>query len=169
MLKDEYIKCMSTLTNLPVSFLTEIYKLNMLVISNELHTQMISDTPDKRLSLATYGEVRLHQENNNLIYKFIPSDEFNSVVRQTIISNKDMLETKMEDKLVSKLYANYSDFMEGSLTNVENAYKMAEAYNNIEQFVKNSSKISKKQLLSFIHKELVKSGMKEVGDGRKEK
>ena len=59
--------------------------------------------------------------------------------------------------------------MEGSLTNVENAYKMAEAYNNIEQFVKNSSKIGKKQLLSFIHKELVKSGMKEVEDGRKEK
>ena len=127
MLKEDYIKQMSSLTNLPASFLNQLYKLNMLAVSNELHTQMVSKEPVKKVSLSTYGELRIHQENGNLIYKFLPSDEFNSIIRKTIIERKDQLEEKLEARLVKKIYDNYSDFMEGSLDNIEIGIKVYRA------------------------------------------
>ena len=166
MLKEDYLKTVSTLTNLPVSFLSQLYKIHLLVVSNELSNQLLSNDT-KKVSLSTYGEVKLQIENNSLIYKFIPSDEFNSVVRKTVLEKRDLLESKLEEKLVKKIYANYDDFMDGTLYDVEKKNKVETAYNNIAKFVKQSSKISKKELLDYIASQLVPAGL-EVKHAKKE-
>lgn len=169
MLKEDYIKQMSSLTNLPASFLNQLYKLNMLAVSNELHTQMVSKEPIKKVSLSTYGELRIHQENGNLIYKFLPSDEFNSIIRKTIIERKDQLEEKLEERLVKKIYDNYSDFMEGSLDNIEIGIKVYKAFEDIYSYINSTSNLDKIDTLNYIKSVLLKAGMKEVIDGRKQR
>lgn len=169
MLKDDYIKAMSALTGMPVNFLSQLFRLNMLVVSDELYTQVKEGSDIKRISLNTYGEVRLSVENNNLIYKFIPSDEFNGVVRKTILEDKNLLEEKLEEKVVKRIYGNYTDFLEGSLTDLDVSQKVFEAYKDIAEHIKLSKHITRAELIKYIHDVLLKAGMKEVIDGRKEK
>lgn len=169
MLKEDYIKQMSALTNLPVTFLNQLYKLNMLAVSNELHTQILESEDIKKVSLSTYGEVKIQQVDGNLIYKFLPSDDFNAIIRRTIIEKKDLLEEKLEEKLVKKIYDNYFDFMEGTLEDAEVSKKVFRAYEDITSYINNSKSMTKTTLCNYIKSRLIQAGMKEVIDGRKQK
>lgn len=167
MLKEEYLKIASSLTNLPVSFLTQLYKLNMLVISNELHTQILQKMPVKKVSLGTFGEVRIQLENNNLTYKFIPSDEFNHVIRTTIIEDKDLLQDTLEEKLVRKIYNNYSDFIDGTLEDSENKSRISTVYSDLIKYVNTAKSLSREDITDAIYRSFIKIGMKEVNNGKR--
>lgn len=110
-MENNYIESISSITNIPIYLLNKIFDINLLEISNEIINNKIEE--DKwEVNLANYGILRITLNNENLIYKFLPNEKFNDIVRETIKTNKSLLINTIEDKLVKAIENNFKDMLE---------------------------------------------------------
>lgn len=107
---NKLIDDLSTLTMINSSKLDRLSKLSVYCINEELLESILADK-----SLVEYdigiGKLYISTANNELRYKFIPSEELHSSVKNTVESKRNLLEAKIEKSLVSSIEETYKDLL----------------------------------------------------------
>lgn len=104
-------KDLSTLTTLPEETIEYLSKYMKYVHSHEIATQMLENGGNIYELTLFEGTLFIKIENDNVSYKFVPSDKFNEIVVDTILNKKSLLVDDMADKLKNVLMKAYKDVL----------------------------------------------------------
>lgn len=101
---------LSTLTTINNLKLQRLIKLSIYCITEEILENLLTDK-----SLTEYdigiGTLYISTANNEIRYKFIPSEEFSSSVKNTVETKRNLLEAKVEKSLISSIEETYKDLL----------------------------------------------------------
>lgn len=107
----ELDKNLSTLTSLPEETIGYLNKYLKYIHSHEIATQAIEKGGNIFELQLFEGTLLLQVEDDNVKYKFIPSEDFNEIVVDTILNKKSLLISDMTDKLKYLLSKAYKDVL----------------------------------------------------------
>lgn len=92
---DENLSILTTLSEDNIKYLSKYLKY---VHSHEIATQMLKGENVFKLDLFE-GSLVLKIEDDNVRYKFIPNEQFNQIVVDTILNKKSLLIEDMSNKV----------------------------------------------------------------------
>lgn len=104
------IENINTITTIPLKSLKDLQHCVNIIHSNSAVTQMREDK--NILELETFeGKILISIEDDNIRYKFIPSDNFNAIMVNSIKNKNSLLVKEVEDKLKKILIKTYKDIL----------------------------------------------------------
>ncbi len=107
---EQYIKDIVAVTSADYKTLEKIQDAVMHIHSNNVFTQSKEGQPIVELPTLE-GTILIKVENDNVIYKFIPNEMFNTTVVQTLKNNKSTLTKSVEEKLKKIMVKTYKDIL----------------------------------------------------------
>ena len=107
---EQYIKDIAAVTSADYKTLKKIQDAAMHIHSNNVFTQSNEGQPIIELPTLE-GTILIKVENDNVIYKFIPNEMFDTTVMQTLKNNKSTLTKSVEEKLKKIMVKTYKDIL----------------------------------------------------------
>lgn len=104
------IKKISDLTTIEEEALLKIDDCVTLIHSQDILTQLLESKDILEIDLLE-GKLLLQLIDDSVKYKFIPSEDFNKMVVDTILNKKSELVIKVTDKLKNQLINTYKDIL----------------------------------------------------------
>ena len=109
-MKYDLIKDTATLTTIPEKALTKlaskaIYSINEAVVESQLANDNVIDID------IGIGNLAIKIEDEEVVYKFVPSPELDNSIKETILNGRNLLEDALEASLVDKLTNTYKDIL----------------------------------------------------------
>lgn len=104
------IENLNKITTIPMVTLKELQRYIHLIQSNEVVAQMKEDKVILELETIE-GIIYISLEDDNLKYKFIPSDKFNKIIVDTVKTKESLLVKAAEEKLSELLIKTYKDIL----------------------------------------------------------
>ena len=101
---------LATLTTIPLASLERLSDLAMSCICHSVEESFIEGETITTIDIGI-GKLGIKLENNTILYKFIPSIEFESNIKQTVLSGKSPLTLQVEATLKDKITKTYKDFI----------------------------------------------------------
>lgn len=101
---------LSSVTFINSSKLERLVKLSLYCITEELLESILQEKTVTDYDIGI-GRICISTADNQLKYKFIPSDDFNAAVKSTIKTKRNLLEAKVEKSLVSSIEETYKDLL----------------------------------------------------------
>lgn len=98
----------SAISTIPVEALNNVGKYINVVHSHDVCTQLNDGKDTFELDLFE-GKLYIKMVDDNIKYKFIPSESFNQVVVDTIVNKESLLITTASDRLKGTLTNTYKD------------------------------------------------------------
>lgn len=106
----EIDKKISDLSTIPEWAIKRLHEYTDLIHSNDI----INGLKEKEQVISIdilEGKLYIKIEDDNIKYKFVPSKEFNELVKNTIINKEDKLLTAVSAKLKQALMVTYKDIL----------------------------------------------------------
>lgn len=101
----------SALTSLPEDLVKNLSKYMPYIHSHSIATQAL-EKGGNIFELETFeGTILVQVEDDTIQYKFIPSESFAQVVRETILTNKSLLVDGVSNKIKRLLEKAYKDVL----------------------------------------------------------
>lgn len=97
---------LSSLTNLSKVFFTNIGELEKLLIGHYVNHTYVNSEDITKIDLG-FGYLLVSFNNNEILYKFIPSETLEETLRSVILKGKDPLVSKLETKIDEKVLSAY--------------------------------------------------------------
>ena len=104
----EYLDKLSTLTTVPLHTFEKLNDVINCMHSDTIVTQLLEGKSTFELKIME-GTIYLKLENDNIKYKFIPSEDFDTIIRDSILSKKSKLIETSLDRLQRSLVNTYKD------------------------------------------------------------
>ena len=101
---------LSVLSSIPEKSLVHLHTYITNMHSHEIATQMLEGKTIFELAIFE-GTLYITLEDDNVRYKFIPNDEFNKMVTETIINKKSLLVENISSRLKDTLVNTYKDLL----------------------------------------------------------
>lgn len=102
----DVIKNVSVLTTIPESSIRKLIEKAEWVICDDI---VNSDKNESLIFSIGIGDIKITNNDEQLIYQFIPNKQFETIVRDAYIDNINPLKTNLEKLLVSKILNTYKD------------------------------------------------------------
>lgn len=109
-MKYDIIKDTSTLTTVPEKTLRRLITKQVYCINDAVEEMRQSGDNIVDLDIGL-GTLSIGVINDNIYYKFIPSDELDVSVKSSILNEQNLLEDALEAALVDKLTNTYKDLL----------------------------------------------------------
>ena len=106
----ELNKKISTLSTIPEWAIDKFQKYINLVHSHDIVEQIFENKDVFEIDLWE-GKLYIKLEDDALKYKFIPSEDFNEIVKTSIIKKKSRLVDSVTDKLKTAITNTYKDII----------------------------------------------------------
>ena len=100
---------LSTLTTINESVFTKLVNKIEWCISDGVEKAIKSGENQANIDL-DFGVLKIHFDNNEIKYKFVPSQKFEKILTNTIVNERNDLVLNIEESLVSKLTNTYKNF-----------------------------------------------------------
>lgn len=103
------VEDLSKLTSIPNNYIQLIFdKLNDCICYN-LHEQLRDKSEYIEIDIGI-GNLLLYLKQDEVLYKFIPSEKLENNIKYTINNDKDILVSKLENSLQEKIISAYKEF-----------------------------------------------------------
>lgn len=104
------IKDLSILTTIPERNLNRLGDLVVCCISNAIQDSILQEKTITELDIYI-GILYIQHEDNEIKYKFIPSNKLDKNVKDTVINKLNSLEIKITKSLISKVVNTYKNLL----------------------------------------------------------
>ena len=102
----------SKLSTIPVKSIAQLSRYINSIHSHDLVTQMMDDKSINIFEIQLFeGTLMLQIIDDNIKYKFIPSEEFSKAILDTVLSKKSLLVNELDKKLQRILQKAYKDVL----------------------------------------------------------
>ena len=102
----------SKLSTIPVKSIEQLSRYINSIHSHDLVTQMMDDKSINIFEIQLFeGTLMLQIIDDNIKYKFIPSEEFSKAILDTVLSKKSLLVNELDKKLQRILQKAYKDVL----------------------------------------------------------
>ena len=102
----------SKLSTIPVKSIEQLSRYINSIHSHDLVTQMMDDKSTNIFEIQLFeGTLMLQVIDDNIKYKFIPSEEFSKAILDTVLSKKSLLVNDLDKKLQRILQKAYKDVL----------------------------------------------------------
>ena len=104
-------KDLSTLSTIPEKSINHLSDYINCIHSHSVVTQLV-DAKSNIIDIEIFeGTIRLQLVDDEIKYKFIPNEKFETMLVNTITTKKSLLVDKLEEKLKSVLSSAYKDVL----------------------------------------------------------
>lgn len=107
---NEVIKDISKLTTINEEYLKSLVAKSEWCICSYVEESIISKETVTKVDIGI-GFLSILVEDNTIKYKFIPNEELENAIRDTIINDKNPLKLKLEKSLVDKITKLYKEYL----------------------------------------------------------
>lgn len=101
---------LSTLTTIQKAPLDRLADLSSKIIAHNLYEDLSNKETTSETNIAI-GSLLIKVEDNEIMYKFVPSSKFENLIRNTVIDNKSPLTGTIEKSIFEKIEKAYKDLM----------------------------------------------------------
>ena len=106
----ELIKKLSDLTTIDEEAFIKLNKYMQMIHSQDILTQLLEDKTVVEVEIPE-GKLMIQLVDDNVKYKFIPSDAFNKMVIDTVLNKKSELIGHVTDRLRNQLINTHKDLI----------------------------------------------------------
>lgn len=104
------VEDLSKLTTIPESVLNKLVEKIFYCISDVIEETVIEQKKIAEIDIKI-GTIYIELNLNNVRYKFIPSKEFETIVKDTVINKKNLLQDVLEKTIVNRITNTYKDLL----------------------------------------------------------
>ncbi len=104
------LKDVSKLTTIDDKTLDKLIEKILYCISNNVMEEVLADKQVLEIDII-FGTLYIKIENEQLRYKFVPNEEFEEMIVNTVLEKKNTLENTIALTLCSKLTRTYKDLL----------------------------------------------------------
>lgn len=109
-MEEKFISKISTLSTIPEKSISQLQKYLNAIASHDIVTQMVDG--NNVFEIDTFeGKIYITLDDDILKYKFIPSEAFDKIIRETIIDRQSVLIEALSEKLKDSLVNTYKDLL----------------------------------------------------------
>lgn len=101
-------KDLSTLTNVPIKYYDKMENTLQYIISDGIHESLSQGEPITEF-VSDIGSLLINVEDNEIRYKFVPSEKFNEAIKSNIKYGQNLLEDKLTGILLDRITSLYKD------------------------------------------------------------
>lgn len=101
---------LATLTTIPLTSLERLVDLSTASMCHSVEESLIQGETLTMIDIGI-GKLGIKLEDNAILYKFIPSTDFEDSIKKTVLSGKSPLTLKVESTLKDKITKTYKDFI----------------------------------------------------------
>lgn len=107
MIDQNNLETVAVLLGVDKKVLTALYNKLLLLSSHEIAEQKQKSKKVFTVELGYHGTLQISREPDGTHYQFMPSDEFNKIVQETMKTGQSLLITDTEQKVIEKLLDTY--------------------------------------------------------------
>lgn len=98
------------ITTIPTASMNKLFDKIGYCIANSIYEAYVAKRNIVEVNIGI-GNILVEIQNNNLIYKFIPSNKLEKNIIESIRSNKNPLDIQLEETFVNRILNTYKDML----------------------------------------------------------
>lgn len=110
MLEYDSLEDLSTLTTIPKDTIVNLFKKLNLCICDELQDSSLKNEEINKINIGI-GYLFISNADDQIRYKFIPNEDLENSIKETLIEGKNPLQRILEKNLVAKILNTYKDII----------------------------------------------------------
>lgn len=110
MLEYDSLEDLSVLTTIPKDTLNNLFKKINLCICDEVQDSSLKNEEISKINIGI-GYLIISNSEDQIKYKFIPSEDLENNVKETLIEGKNPLQRTLERNLVNRILKTYKDII----------------------------------------------------------
>lgn len=98
------------ITTIPTASMQKLFNKISYCIANSVYEAFLGKKNSAEIDIG-FGHIIVNIEQNQLLYKFIPSPKLEKNIIDSIRQNKNPLDIKLEDTFINRILKTYKDMM----------------------------------------------------------